>query len=242
VKHLSEAGPRTVVELCRAAGITIDLDRASDMVEYLDLLIDKNKVLNLTRITGDDAALRLHIVDSLLALPEMEAAPQGTVLDLGSGGGFPGVPLCVATGRRGVLLDSVAKKATAVAELLSECGLDSQIVSAASRAETWSNAHRGEYGVVLARAVAPLPSLVELASPLLRRGGWLVALKGSPSAEELERGAAVARIAGMREANRRTCEVPSGGELRTIVSYERVGQSDVKLPRRVGMAQNRPLA
>ena len=120
-----------------------------------------------------DAAIRLHIVDSFAAMPEVLESPAGRALDMGSGGGFPGVPLAVACTARSCLLDSVAKKGAAVEQPFF---VDS---SAWGRRLKWSPLGRRStrrrspeaFAVVVARAVAPLPSLVELASPCFGWGG-----------------------------------------------------------------------
>ena len=123
-------------------------------------------------------AVRLHIVDSLMVLPEIGDAPDGMMIDLGSGAGFPGVPLALACGRSTLLLDSVGKKARAVRSFLVELGLDGKVDVYPRRAEEMELDPSNRAAVVVARAVSSLPSLVELASPLLRQGGWLVAMKG----------------------------------------------------------------
>ncbi len=214
----------------------------SRLLEYLDRLIESNTLLNLTRITSPEAAVRLHLVDSLLALPEVEAAPPGMLLDIGTGGGFPGAALCMSTERAGVLLDSVAKKALAVNEILQAMGESGRIGARPERAEQHALQHRSEYAVVTARAVSELPALVELSAPLLANGGLLVALKGSPELLELERGRRVGALAGMVETSIRHITLPDGGEKRCIVVYERRGRSITRLPRRPGAAQNSPLA
>jgi 16S rRNA (guanine527-N7)-methyltransferase len=217
-----------------------DQDRA---LSFLLAILKANEQINLTRITVVDEAIRLHLVDSLAALPELGLSPDGPVLDLGSGGGFPGVPLAIASARRVVLLDSVTKKGTAVAGVLA--GLrdeEFRVAVESGRAEEFALNHAGEFAAVLARAVAPLPALVELASPLLMTGGTLIALKGCPDPAERASGAAAARVVGMRETNWRQFELPNGGETRVIVMYTRIGEPKIRLPRRIGLAQHSPLA
>lgn len=212
------------------------------ILNHLDAVLVVNRTLNLTRITDRDEALRLHVIDSLSAIPEVSAAVAGRMLDIGSGGGFPGVPLAVATSRAADLLDSVGKKATAVAGILEELGLQDQICALAGRAEDLAAHKPAYYSVVVARAVSALPCLVELASPLLTKGGCLVALQGKLTQDDLARGDAVAALTGMRRVSKRELALPEGEERRVIVVYERAGRSSTKLPRRIGLAQHHPLA
>lgn len=229
-------------EMAHGAGIELSCESAALMVDYLARMLEANKSLNLTRISEARHALRLHVLDSLMALPELLEAPAGRFLDLGSGGGFPGVPLAIASGRSAVLLDSVGKKALAVAEIFGEMQVPSELLSTTvGRAEEYAVTEGGAFTAVVARAVAPLASLVELASPFLIKGGRLIALKGCPERAERESGAAAARLAGMQEASWREALLPCGGERRTIVRYTKVGRPKVELPRRVGMAQHSPL-
>jgi 16S rRNA (guanine527-N7)-methyltransferase len=217
--------------------------RSEDLLlQYLEQLLHVNETLNLTRITDPAQAERLHLIDSLAAEGELAASPAGSVLDLGSGGGFPGVPLAIVSGRDFVLLDSVGKKARAVAGILAGKDFASlRIDSIAARAEEYARDHRAGYSAVVARAVAPLPSLVELASPLLRVGGRLICLKGCPEVSERASGACAARLAGMREVSYREFVLPEGNEMRTVIAYERAGASRTSLPRRTGLAQHDPL-
>ena len=94
---------------------TLDTDKQKKIQAYLDLVIEKNKELNLTRIETREKGMLLHIEDSLSCIDEF-TSQDGPFLDIGTGGGFPGVPLAIASGRTGVLIDSVQKKARAVQE------------------------------------------------------------------------------------------------------------------------------
>jgi 16S rRNA (guanine527-N7)-methyltransferase len=230
--------------LAHRAGLRVSDAEARLLVGYLIAVLAMNEEINLTRITGLREGVRLHIIDSIVALPEIRALPIGPILDLGSGGGFPGVPLSIVLGRQVVLLDAARKKGAAVARILSR-GEFSEIKSCvvSERAEEHAVRNRNCYAAVVARAVTALPSLIELASPLLMEGGALVALKGCPDSTERESGAATARLVGMRPSKERRLVLPGGpAEARTILTYTKVAPSSVHLPRRAGLAQRRPLA
>jgi 16S rRNA (guanine527-N7)-methyltransferase len=148
--------------------------------------------------------------------------------------------LAVVAKRTATLLDSSGKKARALAAYASERVPGIQVL--AERAENHAQQRPHEYSVAVARAVAPLASLVELAAPLLSMGGRLVCLKGAPDQAEIEAGDRVATIVGLVRETTRSIRLPEGREERTIVSYARVAESSVVLPRRVGRAQTRPLS
>lgn len=211
-------------------------------LQYLCAVLEANQRVNLTAIRELDEALRLHLEDSLSALPEVDEAPEGPLLDIGTGGGFPGVPLGIATGRPMVLADSVRKKVTVVDEILSRIAPELEYRVSSERVESLATLEPGAFAVVTARAVSELPALVELASPLLSDGGRLIAMKAQISSEEVERAMLVADMVAMVHVSTRSFSLPRGGEERTIVVFERRGKPAVRLPRRVGLAQNQPLA
>jgi len=208
---------------------------------HLQWVLETNKIHNLTAITDEDEAWRLHVLDSLAVLPEMEAAPPGPLLDIGSGAGFPGVPLGIMSGRDTVCLDSVKKKSEALRTFLAGDARMNHIRTEALRAEELALALPAHFAVVVARAVAPLPSLVELASPLLMIEGVCVCLKAKVTEEELAAGTAAAQHCGMVLQQVRNYLLEDGDETRCVVEYRKASESSVPLPRRTGMAQKRPL-
>lgn len=239
MKH-QEGHVAEIIRLVQQLSVSVREEDAQSLLEHLVWLVETNRTHNLTAIKDVREGIRLHIVDSASAIPEVDGAPEGDLLDIGTGGGFPGVPLAILTGRHTVLLDSVGKKVRLVAEYAESVGL--RIDIAPVRAEEHATVAPEHYAVVVARAVSALPSIVELAAPLLKKGGRFVALKGPISPEELQRGDAAAKKCGMKLLSARRLTLPEGTEERTIVAYEKVGRPQLKLPRRVGMAQKQPIA
>ena len=211
------------------------------MQRYLDSILEANKVTNLTRITDGEQARLLHIEDSLVGLPEVNEAPTGLYGDLGSGGGFPGVPLALATGRKTLLVDSVKKKMAIVQSALDDLSLSEQISTSSERIEDLPLEYKKKFAVLTARALSKLVSLIELASPLLKNGGRLVCYKAQLSSEELEEALAVQDLVGMKMISQREICLSDGETTRTIVVFEKIGKSRIKLPRRIGLAQKQPL-
>lgn len=223
-------------------GLSVDLKPLQGAVAHLEWVLRTNQAINLTAVTEFDTALRLHVLDSLVALPLLDRAPHGVLVDLGSGGGFPGVPLALVTGRPALLVDSVAKKMHAVDEFLQDSGLSRQILTYKGRSEALAVAQPGQAAIVTARAVADLPVLVELAAPLLGHSGAFVALKGRLADEELQRAADAADIVGLSAPETTRLVLPGGTEERVLVRFTRERDAAIPLPRRVGLAAKRPLA
>jgi 16S rRNA (guanine527-N7)-methyltransferase len=159
----------------------------------------------LTAIRDPAEVATFHVVDSLAALKPIRARGIDSFVDLGSGGGFPGIPLAVVLpARRALLVDSIAKKIAFLETVVAAIHLEG-VGAIAARAELLAAqpAHREQWSAVLARAVGGLGELVELAFPLLKPGGWLVAWKRGDLDQELEQG-------------RRAADVLGGGDLDVV--------------------------
>jgi len=144
------------------------------------LLLAWNGAINLTAIRDPAAIAVRHVVDSLIGLEALHSRTVDRFIDLGSGGGFPGLTLAAAVpADRALLVDSVAKKVRFLSTVIEATGLDRHVAAVADRAEALAAdpVDRGQWPAVTARAVAPLPELIELGLPLLRVSGILVAWK-----------------------------------------------------------------
>ena len=230
-----------MIDFLKTYGIEVNAEQAFLLDAHLHFVLEKNATLNLTSITDYERALVLHVLDSLLALPELDAAPEGALLDMGSGAGYPGLPLAILTGRPTTLLDAREKKINALQDFLSKQATSLSVEAVAARAEEFAGDHLSAYAAVTARALSALPSLLELASPLLQQGGRLLALKGQLSADELSRAAQLVSATGLSLVGHREYSLPSG-EHRGVAVYEKISAAQVELPRRPGRAQRKPLA
>ena len=236
-----ESLARQLFDYCEEYHLEVSFSQCELCVRHLLLVVDENTRLNLTRITDLDDALVLHLLDSLLFLSFLRNAPVGQVLDIGTGAGFPGVPLAISSHRSLTLLDSVGKKIDAVTRMVNLLNL-SNIDTVHCRVEDFALTHRSSYSCVVARAVASLPVLVEYASPLLANNGLLVLSKGNPEADEVKSGDLVATICGFSQSERFDFELPYNLGHRSFFIYRKVGDSRIKLPRKVGVAKHHPLA
>ncbi len=208
---------------------------------YLKKLLVINESINLTRVTDYNDAKLLHLEDSLLVLEEFENAPEGKYGDMGSGCGFPGVALSIASGRNAILIDSAKKKMTAVGNILKEMKLQNQIETCSLRIEELAKSDPESFSVLTARALSSLPSLLELASPLLERSGQLIALKAHVSEDELQAALNVKKQTGMKLISHREFYLSDGETFRSVYVFEKFAKPTIKLPRRVGLAQRNPL-
>jgi len=223
-------------------GVSPNADQLIQLTHHVELVLAANQRVNLTSVTDPSQAARLHTADSLAVLEDVATAPAGMLLDLGSGAGFPGIPLAVCSGRPVVLLDSVAKKVRELQLIVHALGLAGRVTATAGRAEALARSGPGSFAVVTARAVSELPALVELASPLLSKEGRLVCLKGTPPIDEINRAERVARLVGMELEYQRSFDLPEQIGHRTVFRYRKMAVSTVELPRREGLAQHSPLA
>ena len=224
------------------------LDRLPDdararLARVIDLLADDPAAPSAVR--DPDDAWRTHVADSLTGLEVAELRTATSIADVGAGAGFPGLVLAVALPGASVdLIESVGRKCDFMRRALAESGIRGARV-VCERAESWAAAppdgSGGTYGVVTARAVGRLATLAELASPLLRTGGVLVAWKGRrDSGEEDELARAAAALAMDPERILAVGEL-AGSRHRHLHVIRKAGPTPERLPRRPGMAKKRPL-
>ena len=215
-------------------------DQQSLIRQHLDLVIEANRVVNLTRIDTPEDGMVLHVEDSLIGLEELNAAPDGRYGDLGSGGGYPGIPLAIASGRQAILIDSRQKKMAVLDGIIASLGLQGQVDTYAGRAELLARTQPKGFAVLTARALAKLPVLLELASPLLKTGGILICYKAQMEDDELAHAKRIRKQTGMSLATDRSL-VLNDEFKRRILTFEKVANPSVKLPRQEGQAQRNPL-
>jgi 16S rRNA (guanine527-N7)-methyltransferase len=203
------------------------------MAGHVRLLLAWNEAINLTGIRAPEEIAREHVLDSLAAVPLLRRAGIDDFVDLGSGGGYPGLPLAVAIpARRALLVDSIGKKARFLETAVAALGLGDRVTVRAVRAETLAAeaGNRGRWGAVVARAVADLSDLAELALPLLRTGGLLVAWKRRPIDGELADADRPLRAVRGRVAAVEAVTVP-GLEDHVLVVVEKVAATPPGFPR-----------
>ena len=237
-------------ELLRAGaerlGIHLEPNQLDLFQAYHLQLTDWNQKANLTSITGYEPVQVKHFLDSLTVclavVPEEFAAPL-RVIDVGSGGGFPGLPLkIVFPGVRLHLVESVGKKTAFLEDLVANLGLaDVGVHTGRAEALARDPELRGTFDLALVRGVAKLPLLLEYALPFCCVGGKVVALKHGGLENELEGAARALAELGGRVAGVYPVELEGLTDNRVVVAVEKVGPTPERYPRRTGIPAKRPL-
>ncbi len=223
------------------AGLALSQQQLEQFQLYYDLLLETNQVMNLTAITEPEGVAVKHIVDSLLAFEPGFAGKK--LADVGSGAGFPGLPLKIyCPSLQVVLIDSLAKRLRFLARVVAALGLTG-VSLLHSRVEDLGRlpGQREAYQVVTARAVARFSVLAEYCLPLVELGGSFIALKGGNYQAELAAAGRALRTLGGRVAAVREFQLPGLGEGRAIIKVVKVGKTPSAYPRRAGLALKQPL-
>lgn len=230
-------------EKLAAAGFPLPPAVCERLARFVELLLRENRHINLTAIRTAADVWRLHVCESLALLPLVDELRPRRLLDLGTGGGLPGVPLaCVLAELEVTLLDATRRKLRAVERMVAGLGL-TNVRTLWGRAETLAHdvARRERFDVVAARAVAALPTLIEYAAGFVRVGGQCWFPKPVAAAD--------AEVAAARNAAQR-CHVVHvrteqftlpGGARRALVIYRKSGPLSADLPRAPGQPARRPL-
>jgi 16S rRNA (guanine527-N7)-methyltransferase len=227
-----------------SAGFEVEPEAYARLARFVELLLRENQRLNLTAIRDADEVWRLHICESLLLLPLVDESGARRLLDLGTGGGIPGIPLaCVRDDLEVTLLDATRKKLDAVGRIMAELEL-SNVEMLWGRAEALAHdeIHREKYDAVTARAVAKLPTLVEYAAGFVRVGGqcWFAKSVGA-AVREVEEARLAAGQCALRYVNTHRFQLPGEHGERAVVVYEKRGPLRKNLPRSQGHPRRKPL-
>ena len=223
------------------AGLSFTEQQLEQFTEYYELLVETNKVMNLTAITEPEEVAVKHMIDSLLAFDEDMAGK--TLADVGTGAGFPGVPLKIYCPELKVtLIDSLGKRLKFLQQVIDALGLK-YIRCEHLRAEDAgkNSKHREKYDLVTARAVARLSVLAEYCLPLVKKGGRFIALKGSKYAEEIEEGTAAVQILGGKILSAEPVKLPGLDDGRAIIKIGKIKTTPAQYPRKAGTPEKQPL-
>jgi 16S rRNA (guanine527-N7)-methyltransferase len=190
----------------------------------------------------DERAWKVHVEDSLTGLDVRELQDASRIADLGSGAGFPGLVLAVALPEAKVdLIDSIGKKTAFIAHAAAEAGIPNAVaITARAEDVARDEAARESYDVVTARAVGRLSTLAELASPLLKQGGVLVAWKGRRNEDEEQQMSRAAESLAMSPESILDVGHRAGSEHRHLHVFRKSAPTPADLPRKSGMAKKRP--
>ena len=230
-------------EGCRQMGISLTEEQTEQFMLYYEKLIEVNRVMNLTAITEFEDVMRKHFLDSLTLVKAADIKNVKRVLDLGTGAGFPGIPLKIAfPDTEFVLLDSLNKRVKFLHNIIELCRLK-KIQAVHGRAEELAGKkeYRESFDLCVSRAVANLSSLSEYCLPYVEKGGLFVSYKSGNIQEELEAAGYAIQILGGRIKDTVKFKLPGSDMDRSLVVIEKIRETPARYPRRAGIPSKEPL-
>ncbi len=222
-------------------GIKITAEQAAKFQKYMELLVEWNEKLNLTAITEPEEILEKHFLDSLTTLLACKPKDGSKVLDVGTGAGFPGVPIKIMRPDLQVtLLDGSNKRLNFLGELCSELGVECRRVHKRAEEAGLDKAMRENFDIVTARAVAQLRILCEYCLPLVKMKGYFIAMKGPGANEELFEARNALDILGGDKVDIKQVQLPNAGE-RNLIVVRKLSFTPKGYPRHGGTITKHPL-
>ena len=228
---------KTLKEGLTGLGLSLSEERQQKLCAFARAMVRKNEVMNLTAITEDTQVAKLHLLDSLTVLCCADLRGK-TLIDVGCGAGFPGVPLAIACPEAKItLLDSLGKRVKWLEETLPQLGIEAECVTA--RAEEAVAQRRETYDYATSRAVARLNILLELTAPYVKVGGAVLAMKGAAAKEELNECAGAIKKLGLQLEEVR--EFPVDGASHAVIILRKIAPTPKQYPRRYTKIKQLPL-
>ncbi|MCL6638570.1 MAG: 16S rRNA (guanine(527)-N(7))-methyltransferase RsmG [Firmicutes bacterium] len=227
----------------KALGLNLTGEQIAGCAAFCEILLSENRKVNLTSITGRAEIAVKHFLDSLTCLNVLELKAGTEIIDVGTGAGFPGYPIKICRPEVNLtLLESVEKKAAFLAKVKRELKLGNvYLVKGRAEEAGRDGRHRERYDVAVARAVAEMSVLAEYCLPLVKIGGYFLAMKGPAAAAEIEEARSAIEILGGRVSRLISLKLPITGEGRCLVLIEKVAATPEKYPRRPGVPKKSPL-
>ncbi len=222
-------------------GIELGDEEISRFDMLAERLIEQNKTMNLTAITEPDEVVIKHFVDSISLLSAVTPEEGAKILDLGTGAGFPGIPLLICRPDINLtMVDSTAKKLKYVAATVEALGLEAETLHARAEEAGKQPEYREQYDIVCSRAVAALNLLCEYCLPFVKVGGVFAAMKSAKADEEIALAKNALKTLGGKIVDKKTFTLSDGGE-RTIILIKKVSQIPPKYPRPSAQIAKKPL-
>lgn len=212
-------------------GVTLD-DKAVERFNiYAEMLVERNKVMNLTAITESDDIVRKHFVDSLSLLSVIDIPMYAKVIDVGTGAGFPGIPLLIARPDLNMtLLDSTKKRLTFIEDVSRETMLEPEILHSRAEDAGKSGEYREKYDLATARAVSNLRDLSEYCLPFVKKGGVFAPMKSAKADEEVATAQKAIHVLGGQISKKVSFDL-NGAGARTVIVIKKISQTPTKYPR-----------
>ena len=237
-----------LVNICNKINIEISDDQINCFEKYYELLIEKNKVMNLTAITDKEDVIVKHFIDSIALIPYLldkgiNINNKLKIIDIGTGAGFPGLPLKIMMPDvKFTLLDSLNKRVSFLNEVIDELKLK-DIEALHGRAEDYAsdNKYREKYDICVSRAVANLSTLSEYCIPFVKEDGYFISYKAGESEEEINKSKNAIKILGGKINKVEEFVLPGTDASRVFVFIRKQELTDKKYPRKAGVPAKKPL-
>ncbi len=231
-------------DLLKSNAATLGVELGDEALAKFDMLaealIEQNKTMNLTAITDPDEVVIKHFADSVSLFSAVNPEEGAKILDLGTGAGFPGIPLLITRPDiRLTMVDSTAKKLRYVADTVEKLGLEAETLHARAEEAGKNSDYREQYDVVCSRAVAALNVLSEYCLPFVKVGGVFVAMKSAKAEEEIVDAKKAIGILGGKIIDKKTFTLSDGGE-RTLILIKKISQTPAKYPRVSAQISKKP--
>ena len=234
---MSDLMKSTLLSGLQQMQLPLDETRADTLCAFGKAVVKQNEVMNLTAITEDSAVAKLHLLDSVSLLKCADLTGK-TLIDVGCGAGFPGVPVKIACPDvKLTLLDSLGKRMNWLSTILPQLGVEAECVTA--RAEEAAAQKREQYDFASSRAVARLNVLLELTAPFVKVGGAVLAMKGSAAMEELQEAKSAISKLGLKLEN--VHHFPVDGADHAVIVLRKVAPTPAQYPRRFNKIKQFPL-
>lgn len=231
------------IEKAKKIDVSLDENQLKDFAKFMDFMIKWNDRVRLTSITEETEVIDKHFIDSLTALKVNVLKDHDKVLDLGTGGGFPGVPLKFINPTIDlVMLDSRLKKIEYLNEVINTFNLENT-VAIHGRAEDYGQLpnYREQFDIVVSRAVANLTVLAEYCLPFVKKDGYFIAMKGTKSDEEINEAKKAIKTLGGSIEEIIEFQLPATDYDRSIILIKKVGNTPKKYPRNPGKPKKNPI-
>ena len=229
-----------LVNLCNDLGLTLTEKQKEDFEKFAGMVVEKNKVMNLTGVTSPDGMAVKHFADSLSLLTCGEWKEGASFLDVGTGAGFPSIPLLIMRRDiKGVLLDAQQKRLNFLNDVIKELGLNAVTLHARAEEAAKNKQYREKFDIVTARAVAAMPPLTEYCLPFVKVGGKFLAMKGPAANEEMQSAKNAVKVLGGKLNEIKEFKLDE--ETRNIIVISKTDKTPPQYPRLQAKISKSPL-